>query len=92
MPVRPSVTRIVVAGIDFGRKHLDVHMLPSKAQRRFDNDVLGRRALRNWLRNRGVTRAVFESTARYHRRLHQCLFDSGLEKPLPMLHLSSTVT
>ena len=27
----------------------------------------------------GVTRAVFEPTGRYHRELHQCLFNSGLE-------------
>ena len=39
----------------------------------------GRRALRNWLVQHGVTRAAFEPTGRYHRELHQCLFDSGLE-------------
>ena len=32
-----------------------------------------RRALRNWLRQHGVSRAVFEPTGRYHCGLHQCL-------------------
>ena len=31
-----------------------------------------------WVQH-GVTRAAFEPTGRYHRELHQCLFDSGLE-------------
>ena len=46
---------------------------PGGLARRFPNDKLGRRALRNWLRRHGVSRAVFEPDGRYHRRLHQCL-------------------
>ncbi len=74
----PTVTPLV-AGIDVGKSRLDVHVLPLDRSRSFANDRSGRRAARNWLRKLGVVRAVFEPTARYHRRLHQCLFDSGLE-------------
>ena len=75
-------TPIVVAGIDVGKFGLDAHILPGSLQRHFNNDQPGRRALRNWLRKHGVTRAVFEPTGRYHRRLHQGLFEAGLETVL----------
>ena len=76
----PSTT--VVAGIDVGKSKLDAHILDAKLDRQFNNDKAGRRALRNWLRRHGVQRAVFEPTGRYHRKLHQCLFDSGMETVL----------
>ena len=63
----------VVAGIDVGKSKLDTHILDRALDRQFNNDTSGRRALRNWLRKHGVTRAVFEPTGRYHRNLHQCL-------------------
>ena len=74
----PTVTPIV-AGIDVGKSQLDTHVLPLDQARRFANDRCGRRALRNWLLKLGVTRAVFEPTARYHRQLHQCLFAAGID-------------
>ena len=73
---------IVVAGIDVGKSGLDAHILDGGLDRRFDNTKPGRRALRNWLLKHGVTRAVFEPTGRYHRNLHQCLADAGLETVL----------
>ncbi len=73
----PSQT--IVAGIDVGKSGLDAHLEPGGQARHFANTKTGRRALRNWLVKHGVTRAVFEPTGRYHRELHQCLFDSGLE-------------
>ena len=73
---------IVVAGIDVGKFKLDAHILDGSLERQFDNSKTGRRALRNWLLRLGVTRAVFEPTGRYHRNLHQCLFDSGLQTVL----------
>ena len=73
---------IVVAGIDVGKAGLDAHILAGDLQRHFNNDRSGRRALRNWLLKHGVTRAVFEPTGRYHRRLHQCLFEAGLQTVL----------
>ena len=69
----------VVAGIDVGKRWLDAHLEPGGQARRFPNDNLGRRALRNWLRQHGVERAVFEPTGRYHRQLHQCLAAAGVE-------------
>ena len=78
----PSPTPTVVAGIDVGKSSLDAHVLPRESHRSFANDKCGRRALRNWLLRLGVTRAVFEPTGRYHRGLHQCLCDAGLETVL----------
>ncbi len=72
----------VVAGIDVGKLALDAHIHPANLTRRFTNDTQGRRALRNWLLRHHVTRAVFEPTGRYHRRLHQCLATAGLETVL----------
>ena len=69
----------VAAGIDVGKSWLETHLEPGGLARRFPNDKTGRRALRNWLRRHGVSRAVFEPTGRYHRRLHQCLAADGVE-------------
>ncbi len=73
---------IVVAGIDVGKSGLDAHILDGRRDRHFNNDKSGRRALRNWLLKSGVNRAVFEPTGRYHRNLHECLADAGLETVL----------
>lgn len=73
---------IVAAGIDVGKSKLDAHILDRGLDRRFNNDKPGRRALRNWLLKQGVSRAVFEPTGRYHRNLHQCLAEAGLETVL----------
>ena len=75
-------TPIVVAGIDVGKAGRDAQILAGDLQRHFNNDLSGRRAPRNWLLKHGVTRAVFEPTNRYHRRLHQCLFEAGLQTVL----------
>ena len=75
-------TPTVVAGIDVGKSALDAHVEPSAATRHCTNDQCGRRALRNSLLRQGVTRVVFEPTGRYHRGLHQCLCDAGLETVL----------
>ena len=73
---------IVVAGIDVGKSKLDAHIHGDGRERQFHNTKPGRRALRNWLLKHGVTRAVFEPTGRYHRNLHQCLADAGVETVL----------
>ncbi len=77
-----TLSTTVVAGIDVGKSKLDAHLLHAKHDRQFNNDKAGRRILRDWLRQNGVQRAVFEPTGRYHRPLHQCLFDSGMETVL----------
>ena len=73
---------IVVAGIDVGKSKLDAHIPVGSLERQFNNDKCGRRALRNWLLKHGVSRAIFEPTGRYHRNLHQCLFEAGIETVL----------
>ena len=77
-----QLNSIVVAGIDVGKSKLDAHILEGSLERQFNNDKCGRRALRNWLLKHGVTRAVLEPTGRYHRNLHQGLFDAGIETVL----------
>ena len=77
-----TTNSIVVTGIDVGKSQLDAHILDGGLDRQFDNSKTGRRALRNWLLRHGVTRAVFELTGRYHRNLHQCLFDAGIQTVL----------
>ena len=47
--------------------------------REFSNDRQGFRSLRTWLRKRGVQRVVLEPTGRFHRRVHQSLFDAGFK-------------
>lgn len=79
--MNPS-TPLIVAGIDVGKSHLDAHILDGAHERRFDNTKVGRRALRNWLLKHGVQRVVFEPTGRFHRNLHQCLGDAGLQTVL----------
>ena len=51
-----------VAGIDVGKRWLDVFADPAELSRRFDNTKPGRRALRNWLRKLGVRRLALEPT------------------------------
>lgn len=79
--MNPS-TPLRVAGVDVGKSHLDAHILDGGHERRFDNTKVGRRALRNWLLKHGVVRVVFEPTGRFHRNLHQCLGDAGLQTVL----------
>ena len=69
----------VTVGIDVSKVRLDAHVEPTGAARSFDNDKCGRRALRNWALREGAGRAALEPTGRYHRALHQCLADAGIE-------------
>lgn len=69
----------VTVGIDVSKVRLDAHVEPTGAARSFDNDKCGRRALRNWALREGAGQAALEPTARYHRALHQCLADAGIE-------------
>ena len=68
----------VVAGIDVGKAHLDVHIEPTGETRQFPNDAGGRRGLRTMLHKAGVELVVVEATGRYHRALHQSLHACGL--------------
>ncbi len=77
----------LVAGVDVSKARLDTQVEPGAATRSFPNDAAGQRAARDWLRRLGVRRVVLEPTGRYHRALHRCLDEAGLEvvlaNPLP---------
>ena len=80
---------IVVAGIDVGTATPRIYLCAEESsaasagevgeEREFRNDRQGFRGVRGWLRKRGVTRVVPGSTGRFHRQVHQSLFDEGLE-------------
>ena len=61
----------VVAGIDVGKAHLDVHIAPTGEARQFSNE-------RAMLHKAGIELVVVEATGRYHRALHQSLHACGL--------------
>ena len=68
---------MIVAGIDVSKSELHAHA--EGEDRRFANDGTGIGSLRKWLRTGNVERVVIEPTGRFHRRLHQSLFDRGFE-------------
>ena len=69
----------LVAGVDVSKARLDTQVEPGAATRSFPNDAAGQRTARDWLRRLGVRRVVLEPTGRYHRALHRCLDEAGLE-------------
>ena len=74
---------MIVAGIDVSKNELHVHAMGKKNgesnEGTFANDGTAFRSLRKWLRKWDVERVVIEPTGRYHRQVHQSLFDSGFE-------------
>ena len=79
MHATSSTAPAVTVGIDVSKARLDAHVEPTGAAHSFDNDKCGRRALRNWALKEGAGRAALEPTGRFHRPLHQCLADAGIE-------------
>ena len=79
MHFTPSTAPQITVGIDMSKARLDAHVEPTGAERSFDNDKCGRRALRNWALKEGAGRAAFEPTGRFHRPLQLCLADTGIE-------------
>ncbi len=69
----------LVAGVDISKARLDAQIEPGAVARSFANNAGGCRAARDWLRGHGVRRVVLEPTGRYHRALHRCLDEAGLE-------------
>jgi len=69
--------KMVIAGIDVCKQHLDVHA--GETDRRFENDKPGWKGLDKFLRTHSVTRVVMEATGRYHRNVHRSLHDRGYE-------------
>ena len=75
----PSTAPDFTVGVDVSKARLDAHVKPNGALRSFDNDKCGRRALRHWALRKGAGRAALEPTWRFHRALHKCLADAGIE-------------
>lgn len=68
-----------VAGIDTGKKQLDVAVCGSSARLRTDNATSGHEALVAWLRERGVRRVGIEASGGYERAVVRHLRAEGFE-------------
>jgi transposase len=68
-----------IAGIDVGKRWLDVAVHGQGETRRFGNDETGHEALIGWLTEQGVVRAGLEATAGYERQIRTRLEAVGLE-------------
>ena len=64
-------------GVDISKAHLDVHRLTDGAQRRFDNDAAGFKALIEWL-GESVDQVIYEPTGAYHGEFERALHAAGL--------------
>jgi len=73
----------IVAGIDVGKKLLDVSVAQGPVQS-FFNSPEGIGALQAWIMSRGATEAVCESTGGYEREVVRQLRDQGL--PVHVAH------
>jgi len=68
-----------IAGIDVGKRQLDVALHGQAEQHRVANDAVGWEALAAWLAERGVRRVGLEATAGYERGVRARLQAAGLE-------------
>lgn len=68
-----------VAGIDVGKRWLDVAMHGQDGTRRFGNDAAGRSELSTWLVERGVGRVGLEATGGYERQVRSAMEAADLE-------------
>ena len=67
-----------ILGIDISKARLDVHHLPTGETHQFANNAVGFRRLIAWLRDRPVSRVVYEPTGLWHRDFEQALSKAGL--------------
>ncbi|MEW5425279.1 IS110 family transposase [Amorphus sp. 3PC139-8] len=65
------------AGIDVGKRTLDVFISPAGELRQFDNDAKGLRELVLHCRRNRVRLVALEATGRYHRKAHEALHEAG---------------
>ena len=56
-----------VLGVDISKASLDVHLAPTGETQQFANSTEGFRRLIAWLRDRPVSRVVYEPTGPWHR-------------------------
>ena len=57
----------IFIGVDVSKDHLDVHVRPTSARKRFANTAAGIAELLAWVRPLGAERIVFESTGPYQK-------------------------
>lgn len=67
------------AGVDVGKRALDVAIAGSQAQETFANAEDGRAELVAWLCSQGVTRVGLEASGGYERAVREALEKGGLE-------------
>jgi transposase len=68
-----------IAGIDVGKRRLDVALHGQAQTLAVDNDEAGIRGLIDWLQSHGVTRVGLEATGGYERAVREALGLAGLE-------------
>lgn len=68
-----------IAGIDVGKRRLDVALHGQAQTLAIDNDQAGIRGLIDWLKSHGVTRVGLEATGGYERAVRDALGLAGLE-------------
>ena len=67
-----------VLGVDISKASLDVYLVPTGETRQFANNTTGFRRLIAWLRDRPISRVVYEPTGAWHRDFEQALSKAGL--------------
>lgn len=72
-------TSTKIAGVDVGKRWLDVAVHGDREVRRFSNDAAGLAGLLSWLEETGVRRVGFEASGGYERDLRGALETAGLE-------------
>lgn len=80
MEQRKTSTKI--AGIDIGKRHLDVAVHGSEDEARFANATAGFAMLGDWLAQRGVRRVGLEASGGYEKGVCRGLQDRGFETVL----------
>lgn len=65
-------------GVDVSKEHLDVHVRPTSARKRFDNTTSGITELVAWVQPLGAERILFESTGPYQKAAVTALLTEGL--------------
>src|SRR3954466_13803783 len=72
-----SITK--VAGVDVGKRRLDVAVHGQAEQLQVANDLAGRAHLAAWLQGHAVTRVGLEATGGYEQAVRSDLEAAGLE-------------
>ena len=74
-----AIEAVPVAGIDVGKKQLDIAVPATNAIERLPNTPAGHQALVAWLTRLGVKRVGLEATGGYERGVLEALRRAGFE-------------